>query len=103
MPTPRGSQVLSDWLDDHEESLQGLIRCAEQIARRVPEGERTALLRSCDRARKTFDPLPGAAAEIDNVMRLIGAAAGAGAVTRHVTRLAREAGEDRRSLQRIRA
>jgi len=103
MPTPRGSKVLSDWLDDHGESLQRLIGYAEQMAGLMPESDRTALMSSCDRARATFDPLPAAAADLDNVFRLIGAMAGAGAVTPHVTRLTREAGEDRRVLQRPRA
>lgn len=96
MPTPRGSALLCDHLDLHGAALASLLRVAEAVTSDgfVTPDESRLLEAHYRHARQTYAPLPGTAARLDDALRLIGAAAGAGSVTPWVRRIANEAAND---------
>lgn len=110
MPSERGSTVLCDLVELHGEMVElhgtSLTNLIEIVEATTGDGfvdpDDTRLLKSAAvlavqtfrSTAETYDPLPTRASEQDDAFRLIGAAAGAGRVTKHVFAVAREAAAD---------
>lgn len=99
MPTERGSMVLCDLIDLHGDSRVNLIEVIEVVTGDgIVRPDETRLLKAVIvLSEQTYRALPPRAAQNDDVIRLIGAAACAGRVTKHVLAVAREAAADVRS------
>jgi hypothetical protein len=98
MPAERGSTVLCDLVELHGESLVNLIEIVESVTGDgLVEPDESRLLKSVMvLTAQTYEPLPARAAQNDDAWRLVGAASGAGRVTKHVFAVAREAAADLR-------
>jgi hypothetical protein len=100
VPVPRGSTRHCEAVEEHGARLRALVRTVEQVLGDglVDPGEHQLLRAHMERVQESYRMLPAQAAQQDNVLRLIGALAGAGAVTPWIRRIAREAAEDEQRL-----
>lgn len=101
MPVTRGSARHCEAVEAHGEQLISLLEIVEAVTSDglVEPGEHHLLRQHMALAYESYRPLPGQASQQDNVFRVIGALAGAGAVTPWTRRLAREAAADEASLE----
>lgn len=97
MPAPRGSERLSDAVDLHGEAVQQTIETIHAVlADGKVDGDEPRLVRvTLLHLFQTYQPLPSRAAAQDDAFRLIGAAAGAAAISDWVKRIACEGAADR--------
>lgn len=96
VPATRGSERLNDTVDLAVAAVCQVVETVLMVIAdgEVNEAEQQLVRITAIHAYEVVEPLPAMAAQVDNALRLIGAAAGAGAVTPWVARIAREAERD---------
>jgi hypothetical protein len=98
VPPPRGSVTFCDAIDEHGTELVNLIEMVQAITVDgiVNPHENALFELASARAMKSYAPLPGRGAEVDDALRSIGCIAHAGRVSRKAYSTVKQAYEDTR-------